>query len=349
MDRRQALVAAVCVLAVPTPCQGRPAAQASSTREFEVRNDRAFLGGHEVRLWGLRCGNALMSDAVAQRLVFGLDCMAASGINLVSIYLQAANGGHPDLNAGKNAFTGRGDLKPEFARRLAFVVREADARGMVVLVTVLCPLKDQELEDEAALEHAVEESARCLEQNGLRNVFVDLMYEFDHPSRIDHDIYREPDGADKKARVAAWFHAIAPRIEVGVSKATESKTPDEFQGMDVRLIQKKDPIPDKGFVVNIEAARGDAFKDDGVYSPEARARVLAECERFQAAPNACMVLQSAFVQGITGGSGTAPHFEPGGQGTGPEDRGIRFYYDWVEQHVGRWVYPRHVPAAGTTR
>ena len=29
------------------------------TRRFEVRNDRPFLGGKQIDLWGLRCGNAL--------------------------------------------------------------------------------------------------------------------------------------------------------------------------------------------------------------------------------------------------------------------------------------------------
>lgn len=33
-----------------------------------------------------------------------------------------------------------------------------------------------------------------------------------------------------------------------------------------------------------------------------------------------------------------------GYGTGPADRGIRFYYEWVRDNVGRWEYPHHVPS-----
>jgi|GEM_PF-1584120 len=33
-----------------------------------------------------------------------------------------------------------------------------------------------------------------------------------------------------------------------------------------------------------------------------------------------------------------------GYGTGVSDRGVGFYYEWVRDHVGRWEYPRHVPA-----
>jgi hypothetical protein len=33
----------------------------------------------------------------------------------------------------------------------------------------------------------------------------------------------------------------------------------------------------------------------------------------------------------------------GGYGTGPDDRGIRFYFEWLRKNVGRWEYPNHVP------
>jgi hypothetical protein len=56
-----------------------------------------------------------------------------------------------------------------------------------------------------------------------------------------------------------------------------------------------------------------------------------------------LLFHAAFIQGITNESGTAPHAEMGGYGARGDDRGVRFYYDWVRDHVGRWQYPRHVP------
>ena len=56
-----------------------------------------------------------------------------------------------------------------------------------------------------------------------------------------------------------------------------------------------------------------------------------------------MLFHAAYCQGITNKSGTAPNPEPGGYGTDPDDRGIRFYFDWLRDNVGRWEYPRHVP------
>lgn len=62
----------------PVPKPPEPVAE---TKEFEIRDDRPFLGGHEVDLWGLRCGNAFLSDAVTERFIRNFDNMNAHGIN----------------------------------------------------------------------------------------------------------------------------------------------------------------------------------------------------------------------------------------------------------------------------
>jgi hypothetical protein len=63
------------ILAIGQPPAPSHAADDSptATRKFEVKNDRPFLGGKEIDLWGLRCGNALYSDAVTERHVRSLD------------------------------------------------------------------------------------------------------------------------------------------------------------------------------------------------------------------------------------------------------------------------------------
>ncbi len=37
-----------------------------------------------------------------------------------------------------------------------------------------------------------------------------------------------------------------------------------------------------------------------------------------------------------------PAPEMGGHGTGPGDRGIAFYFEWVRSDIGRWEYSRHI-------
>jgi hypothetical protein len=312
------------------------------TREFAIRGDRAYLGGNEVDLWGLRCGNALYSPAVTERHVRNLDNMTAHGINAIGVYIQGANAGWPNPEAGLDGYTRDGGLKPDVARRLEWLIREADRRGMVVMVGLLSPRKDQDLYDDDAIRRAIEETARFLVQRNLRNVFVDLMHEFDQPERIDHALLREPDGARKKALLTRWFKALAPEIEAGVCPTEKSGTGDSYPGMEVRIIQKDMAIPSAGFVVNVETARQDFFENDGLFNPGARAAVLENCQRYLDAPNAVMLFHAAFIQGLGNGSRTAPHPEMGGYGTGPDDRGVRYYYEWVRDHVGRWEYPRHI-------
>jgi hypothetical protein len=321
-----------------------PSAQreaATPTRRFEVRDERPYLGGQRIDLWGIRCGNALMDDAVTERHIRCFDNFIAHGINCVGVYIQGSNPGWPNLDATKNGYTAEGDLKPDFARRLEWLIREADRRGMVVMVGMISPRKDQEFRDEAAIKHAIETTARFLAERRLRNVFVDILHEF-NSARADHDLLREPDGIAKKAKLTAWFKHVNPEVPAGITPDFKSHaSAAAFPGMDVHLIQKGYPIPTRGFVVSVETTREDEYDNDGVFSPEARKRMVAQWEQFRAAPNACMLFHSAFTQGITNKSGTAPHPEMGGNGTGPDDRGVRFYFEWVKENIGPYHYPKH--------
>ncbi|MBX3444008.1 MAG: hypothetical protein KF774_16485 [Planctomyces sp.] len=315
----------------------------AQTKEFEIREDRAYLGGQPIELWGLRCGNALHSEAITERHIRNLDNMTAHGINLIGVYIQGSNAGWPDADAALNGFTREGGLKPAVADRLERLILEADRRGMVVMVGLFTPRKDQDFYDEAAVQRAVEEAAAFLRDHGLRNVFIDIMHEFSHPERIDHPLFREPGGEAKKAKLTGWFKAVAPDIEVGVCPAADSSTGDSYPGMDVRIIQKDMPIPRDGFVVNVESQRQDVYQNDGVFAESQVAKILDDCTAYHAAPNAAYLFHAAFIQGITNASGSAPHPEMGGGGRKASDRGVKFYYEWVRDHVGRYEYPRHVP------
>jgi hypothetical protein len=312
------------------------------TKEFEIRNDRAYLGGQLVELWGIRCGNALYSTGVTERHVRAMDNMVAHGINLIGVYIQGSNGGWPNEDAGLNGFTRAGKLRPEVAMRLAWLIREADKRGMVVMVGLFSPRKDQQFDDESAVHRAIKEAGQFLTEQKLRNVFIDIMHEYDHSERADLPIFREPESPTKKAKLTEWFKQAAPGIEVGVCAYDKSEGGSIYPGMDLHLIQKEMPIPEQGFVVNVETQKQDPYENDGVFNQGQIDFVIDDCKRYLAAPNAAMMFHAAFIQGIGNFSGTAPHPEMGGFGTSSSDRGVRFYYQWVRQNVGRWQYPRHV-------
>lgn len=329
----------------PTPEQALDLDDPPATREFSIKDDRPFLDGKVIEIWGLRCGNALYTQGVTERHVRNLDNMVAHGINCIGVYVQGSNAGHPDPFGGRNGYNADGSLKPEFARRLEWLVREANARDMVVMVGLFSPRKDQELKDEAAIQRACEETAKFLVRRKLKNVFCDIMHEYNH-SRVDHDIFREPNGAEKKAKLTGWFKKFAPDIEAGVCPTFKSGTETSYPGMEIRVIQKDEPIPSEGFVVNVETQRNDAYENDGKFEADEFPIFLKLFEDYAAAPNACILFHSGWCQGITNGSGTGPNPEMGGYGKSENDRGIRFYYEWVRDNVGRYEYPRHLKAGG---
>lgn len=332
-------VAAICLLLAPI---GLGQSAKPPTREFEVREGRPYLGGEPVKLWGLRCNNALLSEAVVERLVNNLDHMAAHGINLIGVSLQGTNGGFPDVNAGTNAFASNGAMIRRFGNRVETVCREADARGMVVCLGILMPRKDEILRDEAAVRRAIEETGRLLTDRGLKNVFVNIYQEFNHPFRVDHDIFAEPDGAAKKAEVTGWFKAVAPDIEAGICPNNETGSDVDYPGCEVLIFHEDIPIPRDGFAINVETPDRDLSGNEGVFNAFDLESFRKEWELYRATDNAAMLFRSPYVEDVTGRQGTGPNFEEGGDGSDENNRGIQPYFDWLEANVGRWEFPSHV-------
>ena len=65
-------------------CRQTCRAGGRSDEKFEIKRDRTLsLGGREIDLWGLRCGNAFYSDAVTERFIRNFDNINAHGINFV--------------------------------------------------------------------------------------------------------------------------------------------------------------------------------------------------------------------------------------------------------------------------
>ena len=315
------------------------------TREFEIRDHIAHLDGRPIKLWGLRCNNSLMSPAVTERLVNNLDNYVEHGINFISISFQGTNGGFPDVNAGPNGFTYDGRLIPAFANRAEVIIREADKRAMVVCLVVAMPRKDELLADEAAIKNAIQETGKFLETRGLQNVMVNLFQEFHHPSRISHEIFREPNGQQKKAKLSAWFKEVAPRIEVGICPNHMNSSEYNYPGSDINYFQEDMQIPAIGFSVNTETADRDVSGHEGVFNRFHVEDMAKEWQLYLDRPELALLFRSPYVEDVRGQMGTGPNLEMGGYGTGDKDRGIRLYFDWVKKNVGTWKYPKHVSVA----
>lgn len=339
---RNKLSAALAVALLPALAAAQ--APSAATKKFEIRNDRAYLDGNKIKLWGIRGANALMSPAVTERFVRNLDNMAAHGINAFATYIMGSNTGWPEEWGARNGFEPDGRLKPAFARRLEWLIREADKRGMVIGVGVFTPRNVANMQGEDALRRALHETALLLKDRGLRNVFVDIMHEYNH-RRVVPDIFKEPGGPEKKARLAAWFKEVNREVPAGVCATIDRNTDPYFPGADINIIQKTMPIPAKGFTINIESHKRDNYDSDGVYNEQGMKEQLGWFENYKKTPNAAIFLHAAFITGVSGRDGSAPHAEMGGYGRSPEDAGVRWYYEWVRDNVGQWRFPKHVPAA----
>jgi hypothetical protein len=321
---------------LPVPAQAQEA-----TKKFEIRDERAWLDGHRIDLWGIRSGNALMSTAVTERFVRNLDNMAAHGINAIAVYIMGSNTGWPEEWGARNGFEPDGRLKPAFARRLEWLIREADQRGMVVGVGVFTPRNVANLEDEEAYKRGLQQTAQFLRERRLRNVFVDIMHEYNH-RRVIPELFREPGGAEKKAMLHDWFKEVNPEVPVGVCATIDRGTDPFYPGADMNIIQKTMAIPPVGYTINIESHKRDNYDSDGIFTAQGLAENYAWFETYKQAPNASIFLHAAFITGVTGRDGTAPHAEMGGDGSA-DDPGVAWYYEWVRDNIGRWEYPRHVP------
>jgi len=168
------------------------------------------------------------------------------------------------------------------------------------------------------------------------------MHEFSH-KRVTVDLLREPDGTEKKAKLAAWFHEVAPDHSAGVCGTIGRSDRPDFPGRNtIQLIQKTVHIPTDRYVINCEMHKRDNYDSEGVFNRRGYEQMFAWWEQYKLAENAGFFIHSGFTQGVSGSNGAAPYSEMGGYGTSSDDYGIRVYYDWVRTNVGSWRYPTHV-------
>ena len=130
------------------------------------------------------------ADRNTQEFVAAMPVWREHGLLAVTVNLQ---GGSPQ-GYSKNqpwhnsAFTAPGDLRPEYMTRLGRVLDEADRLGMVVILGLFYFGQDQRLDDEAAVQRAVDNSVDWLFDNNYRNVIIEVNNECN--VKYDHAILR---------------------------------------------------------------------------------------------------------------------------------------------------------------
>jgi hypothetical protein len=111
------------------------------------------------------------------------------GLLGVTVNLQ---GGSPESYSREqpwhnSAYTAEGDLRDDYADRLARVLEQLDALGMVAIAGLFYFGQDERLRDEAAVRRAVDQVVDWLLDGGYTNVVVEVANECDVP-RYEHEI-----------------------------------------------------------------------------------------------------------------------------------------------------------------
>lgn len=336
------------------------------THRLSINGTEFALGGSKFDMWGIRLANGLENDTAAAALISVLDEYVAHGLNTFAVFLQGGSTGSANpfdadgrftrntrRSESSEMFKGRGDLDGIAARnmhldRLAVLIEEADARGMVVNVGIFYQARIRQLSDEDAVIRATEETARWLVGKQYGNVFVDLANEYGHPGFESMPLcygrseQYAPDGGEE---LITAFKRVAPDIPASISAL--GPRPVNFRGADLALIHE--PFPptevreqigrDLPVVMNEWGFGEVGAPHDGMNGcyTQAETRKWEETVRVVRAGGGFVFYHAQWKQHITEEGG--PHFELGPPEAQPRDpRGgapsDHWYFDLVRQWRG---------------
>ena len=299
---------------------------------LSVKGDQLLLNNHPIKIIGLRCSNALMSDRTAQDLVDHLDTYQAHGVNTVSVFFMGSRFGdvkgyRPDAS-----------LDPAYAGRMGRIIEAADRRGMIVLVGCLYWSTSRAREDlahwkQGDADRAVANTVRWLKNNGYRNVFVDVDNEgmahdatgWSIASMIDAAHAADPtvvvaynDSDPPPANADLLIHH-SPRVP-GKPWVQSEGTPDNAPGGYWGTYSKREGLYN---YINI-----------GLYTEAMKQDQFRQTDRDVSRHNGHM-LASTWLQCVPP---HGPNADPGGDGT-ERSPGVRWWLQYVKAKYGPWVPP----------
>ncbi len=144
----------------------------AGTYDVTVSGDRMLLNNTPTKIIGLRCSNALVSDASKDQLINNLPVFKSYGINTVSVFVMGSRFG--DVKG----YNPDSSLNTTYSARLGEIIEAADAEGMIVLVGCLywgTSAANDALGawTQAHANQAVANTVQWLKNNNYHNVFVD--------------------------------------------------------------------------------------------------------------------------------------------------------------------------------
>jgi hypothetical protein len=295
--------------------------------KFTAQGTQTLLNGKAFLVKGLRCSNALISDAATGELIGNLGLFAGYGVNTVSVYFMGNRFG--DVVGYREDAT----LDPVYAARMGRIVEAADARAMVILVGCL-----YWGDSRARWEHwtqveanaAVGNTVRWLADHDYHNVFVD----------VDNEgMALRGAGFDNRQMVLAG-RAVDPSIAIATNFRGDPPPEADL------AIHHSNVAPGKPYI-ETEGSPGDVPGGQGYWGPYSNLRdgsytyvnIGLYTEAMRESQKALTrqhldngmgyMLASTWLQAPPPG----PYQCPGGYGA-PGDPGIRWWLEYLREAYG---------------
>ena len=321
-----------------------------------VKNDQILLNGQPIKVLGLRCSNALMTEETTKALIDELDIYKSFGVNTVSVFFMGSRFG--DVKG----YRSDASIDPVYARRMGKIIEAADKRGMIILAGCLYWSTSKAKEElsgwkQSDANKAVANTIKWLSTNNYRNVFVDVDNEGMAHDEKGWSIKEMIDAAHKVDRtiMVAYNDSGAPPANADIyihhspkvkgkpwldSEATP-KVPGGYWG----TYSKETHMKSKGKFYN--------YSRIGRYTEEMKRdqlrRTQEETKKFNGHMLASTWLQCPSIPGRGG-----PFVQPGGRSNIPdvdndidalhEDAGVLWWLEFVKKEYGPWM-----PLAKLTR
>jgi hypothetical protein len=330
-----------------------PAAQAFAGQYvMGVKANQIVLNERPVKLLGLRCSNALISEAKTDELIANLDRFKSYGVNTISVFLMGSRFG--DIQG----YRADASLDPLYAKRLGRIVEAADRRGMIVVVGCLYWGASTAKSDlggwqQADANKAIASTVQWLKDHSYRNVFVDVDNEgmahhatgwsaskmIDAAHAVDSTImvaYNDPDPAPANADL--YIH-LSPKVGGKPwldTEATPTNAPGGYWDTYSKETNRK------------TAGKFYDYSRIGRYTPEMKSNQFDQTRDGYEHYNGHM-LSSTWLQCGPGSARNGPFMTPGGRSNIEDvnaaidrlhpDSGILWWLEYIKDRYGAWNPP----------
>jgi hypothetical protein len=290
----------------------------SAGNVFSVKGQKTYLNDKEFLVIGLRCSNALISDATTDGLIAYLDLYKSYEVNTISVFFMGSRFG--DVKGYREDAS----LDTVYLERMAKIIQACDARNMVVLVGCLywggSDGKWENWKQEDA-ERAVSNTVKWLSENNYRNVLVDPDNEGMAQKKAGFSI-QDMISAGKK---------VDPTIMIGYNaKGSPSPNAD----LALHFSDKKEGLPYIESEGTMTGYWGAYSKEEGLYE-YINVGIYTEGKKTEQINKTTEHLKhgSGYIFASTWLQNVPPINHPGGDGS-PCDPGIQWWLDYIKKEGG---------------